>query len=793
MNNNTLHELKGEDYFDKEKELLCESFQLKKVKTDDFYEAQNSLNSNSENQQIKIISDSILKEKSNTLINSNDNLEDSSTILSICNDIVKKNNITNYQDLNYDSNSFINNENANLPQNKNDKRQFQYEKIIEIKADQNCDKIKAIEESSISSSNNFVEINISPGSQLNNQLNQNIINTNKNDYKNLENYNKEIKIVDNSIYQEIPDLNLSKKKSSFNETLKSKASKNSIYQEDEIKVYEDCEEVIVSNSHKSIFANIKHDNSDNFADNENEINNLLSNEENFDKSANENSYNKENLDKQIELDREEYLMNKLEELKEKVIISDEKIICAECRNEVNLEDLLNNEECKYCIKNNKKIDNAQKQPQIKITEKENIINENKQYEKFFSNEEKDEIKLCSQNEYSYSSEMSFESSEEEEKVIESKYKFIIDKDFIRARKSKDYKNFNEIEDFINKKKWNSGKNNNLINILNIKKSKQANKNKKDEEYFVNYIKDKLSKNNINEENSTKSDIDSNKIKNKDNSIINANNSYKDGYNESEILDCSSPNIKLHNENGEFTINTNQNKEGKIINIDKQNEILKKSLKESSFKSDISNLSNNINKNFNSKNKNFLDNLSITGEMHKSERNKRRISFDIYPKSTKEIANLNFAKYKKENDNKLLKKILKISKMKELVKKSKFDNSDSISNIKVDNIKKILKNAKNEKAKKIKLKKIKKIEDEKGKNQTTDSNMDNSKSREIKKDNKKNGSVSFTKNKEKLGEDFKKKLYSNPKDSDEADMNKFGLCTWCCKDSNRKGDNNCLIF
>jgi hypothetical protein len=245
-------------------------------------------------------------------------------------------------------------------------------------------------------------------------------------------------------------------------------------------------------------------------------------------------------------------------------------------------------------------------------------------------------------------------------------------------------------------------------------------------------------------------------------------------------------VRSKNEKSEFTFKNNPNKERKKSNFadpsNKENEIFKKSLKDSSFKNDHN---NNLKGNYNSNNKNLLENMNINDELRKSDKNKSKISFDIYPKSTKEIAMLKFAKYKKENDNKLLKKILKMSKIRELIKKSKQENSDYISNNKVDAIKKILRNAKKEKEKKAKIQGNKSID------KTTDSNID-SKACENKKEKKKNASMTL-KNNKKNGEEFRKKLYAATKESDEANMNKFGLCTWCCKDSNRRGENNCLIF
>ncbi len=246
---------------------------------------------------------------------------------------------------------------------------------------------------------------------------------------------------------------------------------------------------------------IKPENSVNYADNENEVfinnNDLLSNNENeiLEKSANRN-FNKEKLDNQIELEREEYLMRKLDEIQDKIIISeDQKIVCAVCYNEVNLELLLNNEECPMCLKNNKHSAEACKRDNATIIK-----------EKFFSNEEKDENSKSQEIECFYSSGSSYASSEEEEIIKESKYKFIIDKDHIdtvRKHKHTNSRNIEEIEEFINKKKWNSGKNNCLINISNIQNPKQTNKIKKDEEYFVNYMKNKFSQNSIAEEENQK--------------------------------------------------------------------------------------------------------------------------------------------------------------------------------------------------------------------------------------------------------------------------------------------------
>lgn len=793
MNNQFLQESILEISSEKNKKLTEEDFMtnnqvinenLNNTENSDFYSIQFK---SKEKSKSYFIADSEIKDKSTFLIENNEkNLIDTSTIRSICQDIVEK------QDLNpYESRNYLENNNSNI---------FS----IIPKFNENVNSIKQ-HDKSISSSDNFVEINFSPNGQIINNIN----NKTSNFFQDKNSKQASMKESIKNKSQIYGNFNLSNKmedqKSKILEkSLKSRVSINDSQNNEDIKIYEDCEDIIINNTKKSnATGKFKNENSDldQLVDNDHYN---QSKESDFTKVSNDDHFNKEELDKQIESERENYLARKLDEIKEKIIISDDNIICSKCFNEINLEELLNNENCKICvekgIENNKNNEVNLEKKFKNILEAENIEVHLK--EKFFSNEEKEsskdeEIRAGFYNEDSDADYVSSES--EDEKLKESKYKFIIDKEHLEStrRKRRKSKTIEEIEEFINKKKWHSGKNNNIMNIFNIKKNKIG--NQKDSEYLVNYIKNKYTQNNIKEENVRKNshekeffDIEEN-THNQEENIKKGKD--KNAYDESEILDYSSSNRKSKNKESEFTFNNQTAKINNINNLNlgnsknKKFEWLNDSHKEKGIKTAADS-------NYQSKLKSFLDPLNLPESVKNSSMNSK-ISFDIYPKSTKEIATLYFKKYKKENDDKLLKKILKIAKRKELSDRKKFglvdENLDSISHVKSESIKNIFKKIRRDKIRKLKNKKANNENDSRSINESTESNVDNNTNEKTSSLHQRKKNSMNIKNNHRIKEEVQRKLYASAKETDEVVRNKFGFCSCCCRDKNENTKNNCIIY
>ncbi len=672
------------------------------------------------------------------------------------------------------------------------------------------------------SSNNFIEISISPykkiksifyksESKVNHNLTKEEIIKGKEKQEEKQEEKQHEKQDEKQeekqeiyLFKNYEKLNVKKPKQSEKGILENddKESEGELYRD--MNIYEICEEISLNKidylSELTSYLNYNGENSQtNFADNENElINHLSQNEENLLNDKTE-KYDKDYIDKQIELDREEYLINKFEEIKTKFYILDEKIVCQKCYSVLILEDILNNDECQFCL--NIKNEKYNQKNKIKHNEKikeemdnlanDFIVNENSKNnlkEKFFSiNEEeiglykeKDQIKSKSEIYYSESSYDSESYEEEIGSIKEPKYKFYIDKDDLQTLSKKGTK----IGDIVNEKKWKRNKNNYMIDILNIKMKKISSR-KKEEEYFVNYIKKKYSKNYEIEENvnSITEKADNMKLYNKynENKIKNPNSEFnKYAYNEGEILDCSSNHDKKSNsDNSDFTfkkkfnnININHSK-----NTGNQN---CESFKISSF--DKKSSKNNIN--FNKNQKKYFDNLNIP-ELKNNLNiiNKNKISFDFYPKNIKDNVLFNFSKYKKENDNKLLKKILKISKLKEIRRKRQLSQEENPTsyNIKSETMKIIVNSFIKEKVKKKRL-------DKKDKENLIISKITNLCEKKIEKSK---NFLKKDKHKNKINEGIQNKLYLTNKESDMILKEKTRFC--CCRSVDDKEKNECLIF
>lgn len=367
-------------------------------------------------------------------------------------------------------------------------------------------------------------------------------------------------------------------------------------------------------------------------------------------------------------------------IKDKVVILCNKIICKNCYNEIKCK---NPDYIEICLKcENKEL----------IPYNEELAHNCNELNKSLS------ASSNSENDTSIKEESL---DKEKETNKESKYKFIIDKKIIlHKHKGQASDKFAKIEHFINEKKKES---NDLNNVLNINNKK--NKVKLNEKYFVEYINDKYSKilnNNNNNINFTFGANDMNNMMNeekrelydsKSNEDNNAREDKKEtnnAYDENEILDISAHSRNIRSQKSFDSSNSKkikksiQNNSNEIYEDNNNNPCSKNNSSTSDSKkhfpidfhvSKISSINededfhNSLKQNTKTRVKkklNILDSLDLPKLSSKYDLMQcpnKKISFDFYPKSTKDVVKKNFLTHKIENDNKLLKKILKMSKKK----------------------------------------------------------------------------------------------------------------------------------